>query len=183
MKRIAVYCGSKTGNDPIFVEAAKTLGKELADQKIDLVYGGGAIGLMGVIANAVLDNHGKAIGVIPDKLYELEVAHTGLTELYRVKTMHERKALMADLSDGFIAMPGGIGTLEEITEVMTWAQIGYHDKPCSFFNVAGYYDHFFRFFENMQAQGFLYHSLKVSAIVEDQAQTLLSKLKAADSNG
>ena len=182
MKRIAVYCGSKTGDNPAFIEAAKTLGKELATNKIELVYGGGAIGLMGAVANAVLDNRGKAIGVIPDRLYEMEVAHTGLTELYRVKTMHERKALMADLSDAFIAMPGGIGTLEEITEVMTWAQIGYHDKPCSFYNVANYYDHFFKFFKSMQENGFLYHSLQESAIIESNAQALISSLKAADSS-
>jgi len=182
MKRIAVYCGSKTGNNPHFIEAAKDLGKELVSHNIALVYGGGGIGLMGVIANEVLENHGKAIGVIPDRLYEMEVAHTGLTELYRVKTMHERKALMADLSDGFIAMPGGIGTLEEITEIMTWAQIGYHDKPCSFLNVAGYYDHFFDFFEDMQSHGFLYHDLKESVLIEENVKILVSKLKAASSN-
>ena len=166
----------------MFIEAAKVLGKELAINHIELVYGGGGIGLMGVVAGAVLENHGKAIGVIPDRLYEMEVAHTGLTELYRVKTMHERKALMADLSDAFIAMPGGIGTLEEITEVMTWAQIGYHHKPCSFLNVAGFYDHFFKFMEKMESQEFLYHSLKEAAIIESNPQHLLSKLKAAGSN-
>jgi len=181
MKRIAVYCGSKTGEDPKFIEAAKSLGEELARNKIELVYGGGGIGLMGVVAEAVLDNHGKAIGVIPDRLYEMEVAHTGLTELYRVKTMHERKALMADLSDGFIAMPGGIGTLEEIMEVLTWAQIGYHQKPCSFLNVAGYYDHFFHFFEKMQQEGFLYHALNEAAIIGESPSILISKLKAAAS--
>ena len=120
MKRIAAYCGSKHGNDPAYKSAAEQLGTLLAKKNIELVYGGGALGLMGVVANAVLENHGKVIGVIPEKLYEMEVAHTGLTELYRVKTMHERKALMVDLSDAFIALPGGIGTLEEIMEVMTW---------------------------------------------------------------
>ena len=177
MKRISVYCGSKTGNDPAFTEAAASLGRELAKNDIELVYGGGGIGLMGVIADAVLENHGKAIGVIPDRLYEMEVAHTGITELYRVKTMHERKALMADLSDAFIAMPGGIGTLEEIMEVMTWAQIGYHKKPCAFLSVKGYYSHFFQFFEHMQKEGFLYHELKESAIVSEDPKELVSKLR------
>lgn len=131
---------------------------------------------MGVIANAVLKNDGKAIGVIPDRLYEMEVAHSGLTELYRVKTMHERKALMADLADAFIAMPGGIGTLEEITEVMTWAQIGYHQKPCSFLNVKGYYDHFFEFFDRMQEQEFLYKALREAAVIEEDPKDLVFKL-------
>ena len=176
MKRIAVYCGSKTGRDPEFTKAAESLGKELAHKQITLVYGGGGIGLMGVIANAVLKNDGKAIGVIPDRLYEMEVAHSGLTELYRVKTMHERKALMADLADAFIAMPGGIGTLEEITEVMTWAQIGYHQKPCSFLNVKGYYDHFFEFFDRMQEQEFLYKALREAAVIEEDPKDLVFKL-------
>lgn len=176
MKRIAVYCGSKHGNSPAFNKAAEELGSELAKRKIELVYGGGAVGLMGVIANAVLKNHGSVIGVIPEKLYEMEVAHMGLTELYRVKTMHERKALMADLSDAFIALPGGIGTLEEIMEVITWAQIGYHDKPCAFLNVEGYYEHLFKFFEQMQSNEFLYSPIENQLIMADEVKVLLNRI-------
>jgi uncharacterized protein (TIGR00730 family) len=176
MSRIAVFCGSKEGNDKQFAHAAHQLGVELAKRKIELVYGGGGIGLMGIVANAALDNGGKVIGVIPEKLYEMEVAHMGLTELYRVKTMHERKALMADLSDAFIAMPGGIGTLEEITEVMTWAQIGYHNKPCAFLNVSAYFDDFFSFFDHMEKKGFLYSTLSEQVIIDHDPKLLLDRL-------
>ena len=176
MKRIAVFCGSKHGSNPAYKEAAEELGEALTKQSIELVYGGGAVGLMGVIADSVLNNHGKVTGVIPEKLYEMEVAHMGLTELYRVKTMHERKALMADLADGFIALPGGIGTLEEIMEVMTWAQIGYHNKPCGFLNTAGYYDELFEFFERMDTNGFLYNPIHEQCIVEEEVKELLPRM-------
>jgi hypothetical protein len=178
MHRIAVFCGSKFGDNPAFSDSARQLGHSLAERKIELVYGGGGVGLMGVVANAALEKGGRVIGVIPEKLYEMEVAHMGLTELYRVKNMHERKALMADLSDGFIAMPGGIGTLEEITEVMTWAQIGYHTKPCAFLNVNGYYDHFFSFFDHMEKIGFLYMPLHEQAIIEHEVETLINRMMA-----
>ena len=176
MKRIAIFCGSKKGASPQYSNAASELGRQLALKKIDIVYGGGAVGLMGIIADAALENHGKVIGVIPEKLYEMEVAHMGLTELYRVKTMHERKALMADLSDGFIAMPGGIGTMEEIMEVMTWAQIGYHSKPCAFFNVGGFYDGLFAFFDTMEKNEFLYDPIRAQAIIEQDLDALFSRL-------
>ncbi len=176
MNRIAVYCGSKHGADKSYTTCAALLGKILAEKKITLVYGGGAVGLMGVLAESTLEHGGKVIGVIPEKLYEMEVAHTGLTELYRVKTMHERKALMADLSDGFIAMPGGIGTLEEIMEVMTWAQIGYHNKPSAFLNVNGYYDEFFSFFDKMEKQGFLYVPIHEQVIIETDVEALIKKV-------
>ncbi len=176
MKKIAVYCGSKIGNDPEYSKAATALGQKLVERKIELVYGGGAIGLMGVIAEAMLERGGRVTGVIPEKLYEMEVAHMGLTELYRVKTMHERKALMADLSDGFIALPGGIGTLEELTEVMTWAQIGYHTKPCALLNVNGYYDHFLAFFDQMEQRGFLYMPIHEQLIIESKVDALLERM-------
>jgi len=176
MNRIAVFCGSKHGTDPAYNEASKLLGKTLANKKITLVYGGGAVGLMGVIAESVLAHGGEVIGVIPEKLYEMEVAHMGLTELYRVKTMHERKALMADLSDGFIAMPGGIGTLEEITEVMTWAQIGYHTKPSAFLNVNGYFDEFVAFFDKMEKKGFLYVPIHEQVIIETDVEQLMNRM-------
>jgi len=178
IKRIAVFCGSKKGVDSAFSEAAADLGTALAGRGIELVYGGGDVGLMGILANSVLQNQGKVIGVIPEKLYEMEVAHMGLTKLYRVKTMHERKALMADLADAFIALPGGIGTMEEIMEVMTWAQIGYHDKPCAFMNVNGYYDELLKFFQTMEQQDFLYGTFEEHAIVEEDIDRLLNRMKA-----
>lgn len=180
MKRIAIFCGSKLGSDSTYAEATKELVSALVDKGIEIVFGGGAVGLMGVVADTAIEKGGTITGVIPDKLYEMEVAHTGLTKLYRVKDMHERKALMADLSDGFIALPGGVGTLEEMTEVMTWAQIGYHSKPCAFLNTNGYYNHFISFFDHMEAEGFLYKSLKEQAIVEREIVELIRRFSAID---
>lgn len=176
MKRIALFCGSKSGNNPAYITATKSLTASLISHGLEIVYGGGAVGLMGVVAETALKNGGTITGVIPDKLYEMEVAHTGLSKLYRVKDMHERKALMADLSDGFIALPGGVGTLEEVTEVMTWAQIGYHDKPCAFLNTEGYYDHFMSFFDHMEKEGFLYKPMHEQAIVEREVDPMLKRL-------
>lgn len=179
MKRVAIFCGSKMGKDPKYAESTRELVETIVDLGIEIVYGGGAVGLMNVVAETALTKGGIITGVIPDKLYEMEVAHTGLTKLYRVKDMHERKALMADLSDGFIALPGGVGTLEEMTEVMTWAQIGYHSKPCAFLNTNGYYDHFISFFDHMEEQGFLYKSLHIQAIIEEDVAKLTEKLTEA----
>jgi len=174
--RIAIFCGSKKGKTPDYEEAARTLTSHLVHRGIEIVYGGGAVGLMGVVAQTVLESRGTIIGVIPEKLYDMEVAHTGITKLYRVKDMHERKALMADLSDGFIALPGGVGTLEEMTEVMTWAQIGYHSKPCAFLNTNGYYNHFISFFDHMEKEGFLYQPLHDQAIIEEDVGKLVERL-------
>lgn len=176
MRRVAIFCGSKHGSDPAFAESAQELGADLAKRGIELVYGGGAVGLMGELAEAALSEGGRVIGVIPEKLYEMEVAHMGLTELYRVKTMHERKALMADLSDGFIALPGGIGTLEEIMEVITWKGIGYHNKPCGFMNVSGYYDDLLSFFSSMEKAQFLYGTISEQVFVETSGHELLDKM-------
>jgi uncharacterized protein (TIGR00730 family) len=140
MKRICVFCGSNVGARSSYQQAAQTLGGILAQRQMELVYGGGQVGLMGVIADAVLAAGGTAIGVIPEALAAKEVAHAGLTQLHLVSSMHERKALMADLSDGFIAMPGGYGTFEELCEVLTWTQLGIHHKPCGLLNVDGFYD-------------------------------------------
>lgn len=164
------------GNNPAYAAATKELVQAVVAKGIEIVYGGGDVGLMGVVAQTALENGGTITGVIPEKLYEMEVAHTDITKLYRVKDMHERKALMADLSDGFIALPGGVGTLEEMTEVMTWAQIGYHSKPCAFLNTNGYYDHFIAFFDHMEAEGFLYKSLHDQAIVEEDVGKLVNRL-------
>lgn len=148
MTRLAVYCGSSPGADPAYATAARALGTEMAARNIGLVFGGGHVGLMGTIADAVLAAGGEVIGVIPTALRDKELAHKGCTELHIVSTMHERKGLMADLSDGFIAMPGGFGTLDEMFEMLTWAQLGYHAKPCGFLNVAGYYDALFAFLDS-----------------------------------
>src|SRR5512146_155412 len=140
-KRICVFCGSNTGTRLAYVEAAQRLGVILAERKLGLVYGGGKVGLMGKLADAVLGAGGEVIGVIPQKLMRKEIAHAGLTDLRVVNSMHERKAMMAELSDAFIAMPGGFGTFEEFCEMVTWAQLGVHRKPCGLLNIEGYYDH------------------------------------------
>jgi uncharacterized protein (TIGR00730 family) len=158
MKKIAslcVYCGSAAGNSPAYADAARALGRELVRRDIGLVYGGGNVGLMGAIADEVMSNGGRATGVIPEALMKREVGHHGLTELHVVKDMHERKAMMADLSDGFIAMPGGFGTLEELFEVTTWAQLGLHQKPIGLLNVNGFYDALTGFASHLVGQGFV----------------------------
>ncbi|HTH48533.1 MAG TPA: TIGR00730 family Rossman fold protein [Candidatus Limnocylindria bacterium] len=142
MKRVCVFCGSSSGSDPAFAAAAKMFGELLASEGLGLVFGGARVGLMGTIADAVLAGGGEAIGVLPRALEERELAHPGLTQLHVVGSMHERKAMMADLADGFVALPGGFGTLDEFCEVLTWAQLGIHTKPCGLLNVNGYYDGF-----------------------------------------
>jgi uncharacterized protein (TIGR00730 family) len=142
MQRLCVFCGSSTGSDPAFADAAKETGAALAAAGIELVYGVGNVGLMGALADATLAAGGKVIGVIPQFLMAKELGHRGATELRVVQSMHERKALMADLADGFIALPGGFGTLDEFCEILTWAQLGLHNKPCGLINVSGFYDPF-----------------------------------------
>jgi uncharacterized protein (TIGR00730 family) len=147
MKSIAIFCGSTLGTDSIFAETAKNTGRIIAEQGKTLVYGGGRSGLMGLVADSALDAGGQVIGVIPQGLVDRELAHPHLTELHIVKNMHERKTLMSELSDGFIALPGGAGTLEEIFEQWTWAQLGIHLKPCAFYNVEGFYDDLIKFIQ------------------------------------
>lgn len=153
--RLCVFCGSRGGGDPRFARATVELGEVLARRGIGVVYGGGRVGLMGVLADATLAARGEVIGVIPQSLAEREVAHTGLSELHVVESMHDRKALMGDLSAGFVALPGGFGTLEEFCEVITWSQLGIHNKPCGLLNVAGYFDHLIAMFDYAVAQGFI----------------------------
>ena len=155
IKSICVYCGSNLGLSPEYAGAARLVGRTLAEAEVTLVYGGGNSGLMGQVANAALEAGGKVIGVMPERLIVKEVAHTGLTELHAVGSMHERKTLMAELSDAFIALPGGIGTLEEIFEVYTWTQLGFQTKPCAFLNVAGYYSGLFAFLDHAVSQNFV----------------------------
>jgi len=155
IKKICVYCGSSPGKNPVYSEAAASLAHALCERGIGLVYGGAAVGVMGAIADAVLAAGGEAIGVIPKSLAVKEVAHNNLSELHVVASMHERKAMMADLADGFIALPGGWGTLEEIFEMLTWAQLGFHNKPCGLLNIEGYYDGLIGFLENSFEQQFV----------------------------
>lgn len=155
MKSICVFLGANPGNDPKYAEAARAMGRELAGRNITTVYGGSNMGLMGILAESALGAGGKVVGVIPESLVKKEVAHYGLTELHIAESMHERKALMAELSDGFVAMPGGIGTMDEIFEIFTWAQLGFHAKPCGLLNIDGYYDALLGFLDNVVTEGFL----------------------------
>lgn len=155
MKSLCVYCGSSLGASPAYADATRMLAKEMVDNNISLVYGGGKVGLMGVIADEVMRLGGEATGVIPKALMDKEVGHAGLTRLHIVKDMHERKAMMAALSDGFIAMPGGIGTLEELFEVFTWSRLGLHDKPIGLLNTSGFYDGLIAFLQHVVNEQFL----------------------------
>ncbi|MCQ4088086.1 TIGR00730 family Rossman fold protein [Saccharibacillus sp. JS10] len=152
---IAVFCGSREGASPAYMDSARTLGIELAKQNITLVYGGSRVGLMGAVADAVLDQGGQAIGVLPTFMQTREIAHLGLTELIMVESMHERKAKMAELAEGFITLPGGSGTMEEYFEVFTWAQLGLHQKPIGVLNATGYYDPLIQLFDRMTSEGFV----------------------------
>ena len=172
---ICVFTGSRVGRRDDYRTTAIALGRELARRNLDLVYGGGNVGLMGVIADTVLAHGGQAIGVIPRALKRREVAHENLTTLHVVETMHERKAMMAELSGGFIAMPGGLGTLEELFEVLTWAQLEIHDKPCGLLNVAGYYDGLIDFVERQVAEGFVMQAHRDMIYVEKEPATLLDR--------
>jgi hypothetical protein len=178
LNSLCVFCGSNPGASPAYAEAAARLGRIVAERGMALVYGGGRVGLMGVVAGAALGAGGRVIGVIPEALATLELAHDGLTALEVVGSMHERKARMSELSDGFLALPGGIGTLEEWFEVWTWSQLGFHPKPCGLLNVAGYYDHLLAFLDHVTAERFLNETHRSMAIVGDDPQLLLDRLAA-----
>ena len=175
IKRICVYCGSSPGKNPAYASAAAQLGKELCRRNIGLVYGGAAVGVMGVVADAVLEHGGEAIGVIPKSLAVKELAHDKLTELHVVASMHERKAMMADLADGFIALPGGWGTLEEIFEILTWAQLGFHAKPCGLLNIEAYYDDLMAFLENSFEQEFVNSLYRPMLMTDNKPARLLDQ--------
>jgi len=174
--RLCVFCGSSFGTRTTYRDAAEELGALLAERQIELVYGGAHVGLMGALADSVLARGGRVIGVIPQALLAREIAHSGLTQLHVVDSMHERKALMASLSDGFVALPGGIGTLEELFEVWTWAQLGLHSKPCALLDVDGFYTGLVGFLDQAVAQGFLRSKQREWLIVETNAHALLSRL-------
>jgi len=176
IKRICVFCGSSTGVRAAYAEAATQLGRELANSRVALVFGGGRVGLMGILADSVLVAGGQAIGVMPRSLVEKEIAHTSLTELHVVESMHQRKALMADLSDAFLLLPGGFGSWEEFCEIVTWLQLGIHRKPCAILNVAGYYNGLLSLADHASREGFLRPAHHKMIIVEDDPQAVLSQL-------
>ncbi len=180
LKRICVFCGSNPGNDPAYLEAAATLGRSIVAHDYELVYGGAAVGLMRAVADAALQAGGHVIGVMPKALVDKEIAHKDLSELHEVSSMHERKALMEDLSDGFIAMPGGVGTLEEIFEIWTWAQLGHHAKPLAFLNVAGFYDPLCAFLDHQSSEGFVRKGHRDMAIFSDDADDILQAFATYD---
>jgi len=177
MKRICVFCGSNQGTRADYAGAAEKLGSHLAERGIELVYGGGCVGLMGVLADAALGNGGHVIGVIPQSLVIKEVVHEKLPDLRVVKNMHERKALMAELSDGFIALPGGFGTCEEFCEGLAWSQLGYHQKPFGLLDVAGFYRPLLQFFDHAVAEGFIRPKHRELVMVEEDAEKLLHRME------
>ena len=177
MKRLCVYCGSSSGRQPVYAQVARRLARAMVNRNIDLVYGGASVGIMGEIANAVLEEGGDVIGIIPKGLFRKEVAHTGVTELREVNSMHERKSLMADLSDGFIALPGGLGTLEEIFEIVTWSQLGMHRKPCGLLNVCHYYDKLIGFLNHAVTEQFIKEAHHSTILVDECPDELLEKFE------
>ncbi len=178
MKRICVFCGTNPGARPEYGAAARDLGRILAEQGIELVYGGASVGIMGELADSVHEHRGHVTGIIPQQLVEKEEAHTGIANLIVVASMHQRKSQMADMSDGFIAMPGGIGTLEGLFEILTWAQLGIHAKPSGILNVAGYFDGLTGFLDHAVREGFLTAAHRDAVIVENDAVALLQRMHA-----
>lgn len=175
-RRIAVYCGSSGGVGNQYLEAARETGRYLAEHHIDVVYGGGRVGMMGAVANAALSAGGRVYGVIPEKLKTREIAHDGLTELHVVDGMHPRKTMMANMADAFIALPGGWGTLEEIFEAVTWTQLNYHKKPVGLLNIRGYYDHLVKFLDHAAAEGFIRPMHRPLLSSSDSLETLLDRM-------
>jgi len=175
MQRVCVFCGSNPGSRPEYADAARELAAALVQSNLTLVYGGGRVGLMGVVADEVLRLGGRAVGVIPRPLWQREVGHTALSEIRIVETMHERKAMMADLSDAFIALPGGLGTIEEIFEIWTWAQLGMHAKPLGFLNVLDYYTPLMAFLDHAAGERFIREEIRRAAMVEESAAALLRR--------
>jgi uncharacterized protein (TIGR00730 family) len=176
MKRLAVYCGSATPADPIYMETARMVGEALAERGIGVVYGGGRLGLMGAVADAALAEGGEVIGVIPEALQSSEVTHRGCTQVHVVKGMHERKRMFTDLSDGFLTMPGGVGTMDELWEAVSWAQLGYHAKPVGLLNAHGFYDKLIAFNTHMAETGFIREQHRQILIADDDLGSLLDRM-------
>jgi len=183
MKKITVYCGSRSGNSEIYKQGVERLAQEMVRRDLSLIYGAGHVGLMGVIADVMLENSKEVTGIIPQKLVDREVAHKGCTELVIVETMRDRKWLMAEQGDGFVAMPGGIGTLEELFEVMTLNQLHYIEKPLALYNLAGYYDPLLKFLDHASKEGFLYGSVEKSIIVSEDPVQILDRMQAFQPTG
>jgi uncharacterized protein (TIGR00730 family) len=177
IKRISVFCGSSPGSEPAYGKAAQRLGRVLANKNIELIYGGAKVGMMGQIASAALEAGGKVIGVITEQLVKKEIAFTDLADLHIVGSMHERKALMAELADGFIALPGGFGTYEEFFEVLTWAQLSIHDKPCGLLNICGYYDQLIAFIDHAVTQQFVKAEYRAMVLVDQDPAKLLEQFE------
>ncbi len=182
LRRLAVYCGSAIGSEAVFANAARETAEAMVGNGVDLVYGGGRLGLMGLMADSVLELGGRVHGVIPHALVDLEVAHTGLTELHKVANMHERKALMTDLADAFLALPGGIGTLDELFEAWSWNVLGYHAKPLALLNVAGFWDGMIAFIDHATTSGFLSTRRREQLLVGDTPEAALKLLDEAAAN-
>jgi uncharacterized protein (TIGR00730 family) len=178
MKSVCVYCGSSLGQTRDYVDTAHTVGRLLAARSIRLIYGGGAVGLMGATADAVLGSGGQAVGIIPQLLMNREVGHTGLTELHVVPDMHTRKRMMAEMADAFLTLPGGLGTFEELFEIWTWRQLGYHDKPIGLLNLNGYYDPLIEFLASAEKQGFVKQSNLDYVRIDDDLDRLMDQLAA-----
>jgi hypothetical protein len=176
MKRLAIYCGSATPADPAYIAEARAVGRGLVERGIGVVYGGGRLGLMGAVADAALEAGGEVIGVIPRALVDMEVAHRGLSELHVVDTMHQRKQLFTDLCDGFVTLPGGTGTMDELWEALSWAQLGYHAKPVGLLNSGGFYDGLVAFWATMSEVGFVRPQHVELLIVGDTLDTLLARM-------
>jgi hypothetical protein len=176
LKSLAVYCGSATPANPIYIETAQLVGRTLAERGIELVYGGGRLGLMGAVADAALEAGGSVIGVIPEALQSAEVTHRGCTEIHVVPGMHERKRMFTDLSDGFLTIPGGVGTMDELWEAISWAQLGYHTKPVGVLNVAGFYDKLIEFNQHMIEVGFVRDQHKGIMIADADLPTLIDRM-------
>ncbi|MCW9708331.1 TIGR00730 family Rossman fold protein [Fodinibius salsisoli] len=181
LQKICVYCGSSPGRKNEYVEGARRLGHIFEQRNIELVYGGASVGIMGALADAVLERGGKVTGIIPEDLMRKEVAHDGLTDLQVVSSMHERKAAMADISDGFIALPGGLGTMEELFEMLTWGQLGYHRKPMGMLNICGYYNHLSTFLDHTVEEQFVRSSHRGMLIVDDDPERLLNHFEEYES--
>lgn len=178
MRRICVYCGSNLGRRSVYADAARDLADVLIRHDIEMVYGGADKGIMGVVADAMLKQGGKVYGVVPRMVLDKEIAHQGLTELHVVDSMHERKSMMATLADGFIAMPGGFGTLEEIVEIVTWGQLRFHDKPCGLLNVDGYFDHLLSYLDHANHEGFLRSENREMLLSDENAAGLLQQFES-----
>jgi uncharacterized protein (TIGR00730 family) len=177
IRNICVYCGSSPGRNPDYLAGARLLAKELVQRNIGLVYGGANVGVMGVLANSVLELGGKAIGVIPEALVSKEIAHRGLTKLHVTKSMHERKSLMAELADGFVALPGGIGTMEEIFEMWTWAQLGFHQKPCGLLNLSRFFNKLGEFLDHVVNEQFVKAPHREMLIIESEPAKILDRFQ------